>query len=226
MSALLRTPSAIVPSRGVAASRLPLEILEGDPSSLPRVVVLGFGPVLGLGLRSVLADSGQLTLVGEPADKASALQRSPDVVLINGDASSTMGQLRRLLAAYATAGIVVAVSGTCPKRDRALLDAGASVVVPMSVEPKELCRVLWLVGSGLVASSLQKARTRSGLGALTDREAEVAELLAERRTAREIASALSISVTTVNTHASHIYEKLGVHSRAELALRWSQPSSA
>lgn len=52
--------------------------------------------------------------------------------------------------------------------------------------------------------------------ALTDREIEVAELLIERRSYREIGNTLFISLPTVKSHASHIYQKIGVCSRGEL----------
>jgi DNA-binding CsgD family transcriptional regulator len=46
----------------------------------------------------------------------------------------------------------------------------------------------------------------------------VAELVAEGRTNREIASILFLGERTVASHLTHIYAKLGVRSRTELAL--------
>ena len=51
---------------------------------------------------------------------------------------------------------------------------------------------------------------------LSDREREVAQLLAEGKSTDEIASQLYISVKTVQTHRKNIMEKLGIHSIAEL----------
>ena len=56
-----------------------------------------------------------------------------------------------------------------------------------------------------------------GLGALTGREREVAELIADRRTNREIADELFLSTKTVETHIRNIFNKLGVTSRVEVA---------
>jgi LuxR family maltose regulon positive regulatory protein len=50
---------------------------------------------------------------------------------------------------------------------------------------------------------------------LSGRERDVYELLAQGRSNREIAKALFISESTTKVHVRHIYEKLGVHSRAE-----------
>jgi HD-GYP domain-containing protein (c-di-GMP phosphodiesterase class II) len=53
---------------------------------------------------------------------------------------------------------------------------------------------------------------------LTAREVEVLVLLARGRTKEQIAKALCISAKTVNTHAEHIYGKIGVTSRGAAAL--------
>jgi DNA-binding NarL/FixJ family response regulator len=52
---------------------------------------------------------------------------------------------------------------------------------------------------------------------LSPREQEVLELLAQGRANHEIAKTLFISPSTAKVHVRHIYEKLGVHSRAEAA---------
>jgi DNA-binding CsgD family transcriptional regulator len=52
---------------------------------------------------------------------------------------------------------------------------------------------------------------------LTPAERRVAALVAEGRTNREVAAALFLGERTVETHLSHVYAKLGVRSRAELA---------
>lgn len=53
-------------------------------------------------------------------------------------------------------------------------------------------------------------------GALTVREQEIARLLADRKTNREIGSALDISPRTVSTHLANIFQKLGIESRGAL----------
>ena len=58
---------------------------------------------------------------------------------------------------------------------------------------------------------------------LTDAERRVAELAARGRHNKEIAAALYIGVGTVESHLSHVYRKLGVRSRTELAGRFARP---
>jgi DNA-binding CsgD family transcriptional regulator len=60
--------------------------------------------------------------------------------------------------------------------------------------------------------------------ALTPTERRVAELVAQGRPTKEVASELFVSVKTVEGHLSRIYAKLGVRSRAELAARFAAES--
>jgi non-specific serine/threonine protein kinase len=53
---------------------------------------------------------------------------------------------------------------------------------------------------------------------LSPREQEVADLIARGLTSREIAAQLVVSEKTVDTHADHIRQKLGLRSRAEIAI--------
>lgn len=61
-----------------------------------------------------------------------------------------------------------------------------------------------------------------GIESLTGRELEVAELVVDRRTNREIAEELFLSTKTVETHMRHIFDKLGVSSRVEVARAMTQ----
>ncbi len=53
---------------------------------------------------------------------------------------------------------------------------------------------------------------------LTDREREILQLVAEGRTNKEIANLLNISPYTIDTHRTHILQKLNLHSAPELIL--------
>lgn len=60
---------------------------------------------------------------------------------------------------------------------------------------------------------------------LTPREVEVALLLSERRSAREIARALKISVHTVRRHTEKVFGKLNVHRRQDVGGRLQEGGS-
>ena len=86
-----------------------------------------------------------------------------------------------------------------------------------------------------VGASGWAAKARAELGriggrtraeGLTAAERRVASLVAEGRTNREVAAALFLGERTVASHLNHIYAKLGVRSRTELALRLRADESA
>ena len=56
------------------------------------------------------------------------------------------------------------------------------------------------------------------VGGLSEREVEVLRLVARGNSIKEIAAALTISGKTVDNHIQHIYEKIGVSTRAGAAL--------
>ncbi len=78
---------------------------------------------------------------------------------------------------------------------------------------------IWLVARIEAIAPVGRARNwaRAADGTLTSRELEVAELVAEGLTNREIGARLFISIRTVTSHLDHIYTKLGLSSRDALA---------
>jgi DNA-binding CsgD family transcriptional regulator len=109
--------------------------------------------------------------------------------------------------------------------------ADREVGLPPIPDPAAANR-LWEAGRGLgidtaVAEALAAAldvpggeEGRALPGGLTPREAEVLRMLADGRSDKEIADALFISRRTAATHVSHIYDKIGVSSRAA-ATAWA-----
>jgi HD-GYP domain-containing protein (c-di-GMP phosphodiesterase class II) len=75
------------------------------------------------------------------------------------------------------------------------------------------------VAAVLEAAGQRRRQVRSGWPAgLSDREVEILRLLARGQSMRVISVALFISQSTVHTHVAHIYEKIGVSTRAGAAL--------
>jgi DNA-binding CsgD family transcriptional regulator len=63
----------------------------------------------------------------------------------------------------------------------------------------------------------ERRRTTTGWGALTPTELDVVRLVREGLSNKDIGSRLFISPRTVQTHLTHVYTKLGVSSRMQLA---------
>ncbi|HEX5852311.1 MAG TPA: AAA family ATPase [Solirubrobacteraceae bacterium] len=74
-----------------------------------------------------------------------------------------------------------------------------------------------------LAATGETARRRdvSTLDELTPQELRIARLLADGKTTREAAAAIFVSPKTVEYHLRHVYAKLGIHSREELAVAMS-----
>lgn len=96
----------------------------------------------------------------------------------------------------------------------------------LGIAIRQVARGEQYLSSSLVTAILQKRQSksifteseRSMLDALTEREREILELLAQGLSNKLIASRLYLSVRTVEGHLANIYLSLGVHSRTEAML--------
>ena len=105
---------------------------------------------------------------------------------------------------------------------------GATGTIRRTAEPEELFRAIRIVASGKAwyeagtASAIMRhalARTgQDGRTDLSDREMEVAELIANGRSNKEISQALDISEPTVKKHVGHILTKLKLQDRLQIGL--------
>jgi DNA-binding CsgD family transcriptional regulator len=136
---------------------------------------------------------------GAVDDAASLLQ---DAVAHHERVHDRFGRARALLA--------LGVVRRRQRQKRAARDAiGAALA-----EFEELGAATWVAKA---RSELGRIGGRTRTEGLTPAEHRVAALVAEGRTNREVAAALFLGERTVETHLSHVYAKLGVRSRAELA---------
>lgn len=111
-----------------------------------------------------------------------------------------------------------------------LIAAGANGVVPLAESADQFQEAVATVGAGgiyvpssvasnpteLMATSSRKW-ANSRMEALTARQHDVLNLLAEGRTNKQIARQLDISPHTVNMHIRSVFRSLGVHNRVEAA---------
>ncbi|MFJ9541359.1 helix-turn-helix transcriptional regulator [Streptomyces sp. NPDC101225] len=78
----------------------------------------------------------------------------------------------------------------------------------------------------LQAGGLHGTRPSAGMARLTPQERAVARLVADGATNRQTALELFISVKTVQYHLTHVYAKLGIRSRSELAASFREEEPA
>jgi DNA-binding CsgD family transcriptional regulator len=124
------------------------------------------------------------------------------------------GSVSRLEEARAKIDLGAALRRTGARRDaRAQLRDGLDVA--------EHCGATTLASRARLeieaAGGRAPARGRDTAPVLTPGELRVALLAAEGRTNREVAQALFVSLRTVETHLTHVYQKLDLSSRHELS---------
>jgi two-component system response regulator NreC len=144
-----------------------------------------------------------------------------DLVMPGESALEAIPQIRE--SAPGTA-IVVLTMQNDPAVARAALAAGARGYVPKQAATEELIEAIHAAVEGhtyldpqLGARLAAEPPRREGPpGDLTEREAEILELIALGHTNGEIADRLYLSVRTVETHRGHIQQKLRLTTRAEL----------
>lgn len=188
------------------------------------------------GIRLLLAAQSDIEVVGEAADGhetvAQAHELEPDVVLMDIGMPGMNGlEATRLILEDSPAVRVLALTmhGTDDYLFR-ILEAGALGYVLKEAASTDLVSAIRAVHRGDVflypsmakalltrfTEKLGLAEERGTLACLTKREKEVLKLIGEGHTNQEIADILCLSINTVQTHRSHIIEKLNLHSRADL----------
>lgn len=205
-----------------------------------RVLVVDDHLVVRRGLRQLLADAGDIDVVGDAADAATAVQQARarlapgggglDVVLLDIALPGRDGLdvLRQLKAEHPR--LAVLMLSTYPDRQFAVrcLRAGAAGYLNKTADPDELTAALRKAAAGGVyltasaaealAVSLHELRDRPGHEVLSQREHQVFRLLAQGQSVGQIAQALSLSSNTVSTYRARILQKTGTRNDVELAL--------
>lgn len=196
----------------------------------PMTVVLADDHVVVRhGLRMLLENVPDITVVGEAGEadtafEVAAAERAEVLVLdLNMPGKPPLDALTEATGGARSTVVVVLTMERDPAFARRALELGASGYVLKDAVEEELVAAIRTVAGGgrhvsaAVAAALEKPENgNEPPGGLTEREAEVLRLIALGHTSGEIASSLSLSVRTIESHRKHIQQKLGLSSRPEL----------
>ena len=202
-----------------------------------RLILVDDHPIVASGCRAVLAGEPEIVLL-EASDAESGERvftaEHPDICVLVLDLKMPGKNGLDVLGALAAEGLDChTVLLTAALGDNEAVDAlrlGAMGIVLKESSPEVLLECVrkvhrgehWLdhdAMSRAVGRVLRReSATREAARALTPREIEMVELIAQGLRNKVIADRLSISEGTVKIHLHNIYEKLGVDGRLELVL--------
>ena len=207
-----------------------------------RVLVVDDQAIVRDGLVTVLSLMPDLEVVGEASDGAEAIaaveRDVPDVVLMDLRMPEVDGPTAtaRITAAHPEVAVLVLTTFADDESIVSALRAGARGYLTKDAGRSEIATAIRAVASGqstfdatvgarLVAqlagggggepAAAPPTGVRSRFPALTPREADVLERIAEGRSNPEIAAELFLTVPTVKSYVNQVFTKLGVRSRAE-----------
>jgi DNA-binding NarL/FixJ family response regulator len=183
----------------------------------------------------ITATAAEMVVVGLAGDSAGALKLAdelePDVAILDANLPGLEETTHHLAAELPEVKTLILADECRVQQVLSLLRAGATGYLGKNITGQELLAALRLVSLGemaldptvarAVVDQLTHHRTHllsegdSFRECLTEREAEVLNLLCLGETDRQIAKKLYLSRRTVNGHLRHIYAKMGVHSRTE-----------
>ena len=198
-----------------------------------RIVLADDHQIVRDGLRTLLEQESGMEVVAEAEDGHTAValarEQRPDVVVMDIAMPDLNGiEATRQIKADLPEAKIIALSMHADKRFVAgMFQAGASGYLLKKGAFRELVQAIRQVAAGqmylsseitstLIEDYVGHLSSPDSAADLTAREREVLQLLAEGKTAEQIATQLHVSVNTVGTHRHHIMEKLNIHSLPEL----------
>lgn len=203
-----------------------------------RILLAEDHAVVRQGTRELLEQQEDFKVVAEAADGQEAVQFAlrdrPDVVIMDFAMPKLNGieATRHIKAVAPSIAILVLTAYDSDQYVFAFLEAGAAGYLLKDISVDKLVEAIRAVHAG--ESVLHPAITRkvinrfskpearagpkNGLDQITERELEVLSLAARGMSNRDISRELCISVRTVQTHLSNIFNKMGVGSRTEAVM--------
>ncbi len=199
-------------------------------SAAIRILLVDDHAVVREGMRALLEDFDEISVVGEAQNGDQALEMltrvAPDLLMTDlkmpGIAAADL--VRQASALLPAMRILVFTSFADGRLVRALLDAGADGYLLKDAHRDEIHRAVHTVMEGRpylhtdAQTALDESAGIGPLGKLTERERDVLALIAEGKSNKEIGRALDLTEGTVKGYVSAIFEKLGVNDRTQAAM--------
>jgi len=203
-----------------------------------RILLADDHTVMRRGLRMLLDSQPEFSVVAEAADGREAVAQAeatqPDVAVVDIAMPNLSGieAAQRITAAAPNVAVVILSMHADEGYVLRALKVGAKGYLLKDSAEDDLIQAIKAVHQGktffspeisrmLVEDYIREIRTKGvedSYDLLTSREREILQLLAERKSNKEIAQALNLSPYTIETHRRNLQEKLNLHSLADLIL--------
>jgi two-component system response regulator NreC len=203
-----------------------------------RILLSDDHNILRDGMRLLLERQPGFVVVGEASDGRETLDLAqnhlPDVVVMDIAMPNMNGieATRRITEKHPRMGVVILSMHYDESYVIRSLKAGARAYLLKDAMKSELIAAIHAVAEGrsffspkisrILQEDYVQALGRKGADdsyeLLTAREREILQLVAEGKTNKEIANTLNLSLYTVDTHRTHILQKLNLHSVPEVIL--------
>jgi len=200
-----------------------------------KVLVADDHTILRQGIKALLDNQAGIEVIGEAKDGREALtlieRLLPDVILMDIGMPGLNGleATRRIKKKFPEIKVLVLTMYTNEEYVFQILHAGANGYLVKETAFQDLISAIKAVyrDEAFMSPSISKKvinRYTQGVreandtvcDILTTREREILQLIAEGSSSKKIAEALFISPKTVETHRTHIMDKLNIHNRTDL----------
>ncbi len=190
-----------------------------------RILIVDDHAVVREGLARLIDDQTDMRVVGQAADGGEAIalggSADPHLVLLDMRMPGLGGvaAIRKLRDACPRARLLVLSMYEDEHYKRAARGAGAHGYLGKRASSELLLDTIRRLVAGETLAATSGGGEAADAAGLSAREREIVELIVAGHTGREVAAALGITKSSVDTYRARVFRKLGVDSRAELFAR-------